>query len=257
MSLTFNEASHRYRLDSKHVTGVTTILGKGVPKPALTRWSAKVVAEYVADNEDAVAGLRAMGRGPMVGALSQTPWQKRDDAGVRGTEVHAIAEEIVNGREVDVPERLMAYVDDYVRFLDTWHVEPIVTEVSVANREQWYAGRPDFIGRIGGIFGGQVTCLDWKTSKGVYGETALQTAAYSRAEFYVASNEDQTEHPLPDVERLGVVHITPEGTQVYDLGDPDEHYKTFKHIKFIADRLTALNDLTKVAAPEPTQGAAA
>ena len=257
MSLTFNEATHRYRLDKTHVSGVTTIIGKGVPKPALTRWSAKTVAEYVADNETAVAGLREMGRAPMVAALSQTPWQKRDDAGVRGTEVHAIAEEIVNGREVDVPERLMAYVDDYVRFLDQWSVEPIVTEISVANRTQWYAGRPDFIGRIGGIFGGAITCLDWKTSKGVYGETALQTAAYARAEFYVASNDDQTELPLPQVERLGVVHITPEGTRVYDLGDPETHFKTFAHIKFVADRLAALDDLTKVAAPEPTQGAAA
>ena len=44
---------------------------------------------------------------------------------------------------------------------------------------------------------------------------------------------------------------------MYDLGDPDEHFKTFAHIKFVADRLDRLSDLTKVAAPEPTQGAAA
>lgn len=31
--LVFKESSHRYRMDGKHVTGVTTILGGGIQKP--------------------------------------------------------------------------------------------------------------------------------------------------------------------------------------------------------------------------------
>lgn len=253
MSLTFNAATHRYRMDKKHVSGVTTILGKALPKPALPRWAAKQVAQYVADHEEDVATLRAMSPAKLAAALSQTPWDTRDEAGVRGTEIHALAQRIVHGEAVEVPERLTTYVDDFVRFLDTWSADPILTEKSVGNRRLWYAGRPDFIGRVGGCFGGAVTLLDWKSSKGVYGETALQTGAYARAEFWVPDDDPDDEQPLPEVERIGVVHLTPEGTRVFDLGDPDHAFKTFQHIKFIADRLPFYDDLVKVPAVEPTQ----
>lgn len=252
MSLTFNADTHRYRMDRKHVSGVTTILNKALPKPALPRWAAKEVANYVAEHEDEVASLRAMSPKKLVAALAQTPWDKRDEAGVRGTEIHALAERIVHGESVDVPERLSPYVDDFVRFLDAWSVEPILTEKSVGNRALWYAGRPDFIGRVGGCFGGAVTLLDWKSAKGVYGETAFQTGAYARAEFWVPDDDPDGEQPLPEVERIGVVHVTPEGTRVYDLGDPDKAFKTFRHIKYVADLLPSFDDLVKVAAPEPT-----
>ena len=252
MSLTFNAATHRYRMDKKHVSGVTTIINKALPKPALPRWAAKEVARYVADHEDDVAALRAMGGGKLAAALSQVPWDARDEAGIRGTEIHALAERIVHGEPVEVPERLSSYVDDFVRFLDAWSVEPIITEKSVGNRAVWYAGRPDFVGRVGGVFGGAVTLLDWKTSKGVYAETALQTAAYARAEFWVPDDAPDDEQPLPEVERIGVVHVTPEGTKVYDLGDVDAAFKLFRHAKYVADSMPSIEDLVKVAAVEPT-----
>jgi len=252
MSLKFSEKAHRYTLDGKPVTGVTTLLGKGLPKPALPNWAAKTVAEYVADNEATVETLRGMGRDSMVNALKGTPWKKRDDAAVRGTEIHALAEEIVHGRAVDVPEHLLPYVEGYVEFLETWGVEPLLTEVSVANRKWHYAGRPDFIGTLGGTFEGATTLLDWKTSKGVYGETALQTSAYARAEFWVPDDDPDDERELPTVERIGVVHITPEGTQVYDLGDIDAAFRLFTHVQYVAKQADTLRDLTRTPATAPT-----
>lgn len=257
MSLTFNPTTHRYRMDKKHVSGVTTILNKALPKPALPRWSAKAVAEYVQDNPDQVQALRDMGGRKLVEVLKQTPWDQRDDAGKRGTDIHEVAEQLVHGQAVDVPESLAPYVDDFVRFLDDWQVDPILTEHSVGNKALWYAGRFDCIARVGGIFGGAVTLLDWKSSKGVYAETALQTAAYARAEFYVTEDDPETELPLPEVERIGVVHLTPEGTRVFDLGDPDRAFKLFRHCKFVADQWPTFEDLVKVPAAEPTAEVAA
>lgn len=240
MSLKFNEKSHRYWIDGQPVPGVTTLLSKGLPKPAIPYWAAKSVAEYVADNEAGVEQLRAMGREPMIGALKGIPWAKRDEAAVRGTDIHALAEDLVHGREVEVPEHLAAHVEGYVRFLDEWKVEPILTEHSVASRKWWYAGRFDFIGTLGG---GPTWLLDWKTSKGVYGETALQTAAYARAEFYVTDDDPDTEIPLPQVDRIGVVHITAGATLLYDLGDIDAAYKLFTHIQHVAKRADDLKGL--------------
>src|SRR5690606_10062059 len=116
------------------------------------------------------------------------------------------------------PEHLAGYVEGYVRFLDEFGVEPVLTEKSVANREHRYAGRFDSIVRIPAWRPG-VGMVDLKTSNGVYGETAVQNAAYSRAEFYVEDDAPDVEIPMPAVDWIAVAHVTEFGTQLYDLGD--------------------------------------
>jgi len=251
MSLKFNSKAHRYWLDGKPVPGVTTLLGKGLPKPALPYWSAKSVAEYVVDNPEQVDQLRSLGRGPAVAALKAIPWQARDEAAVRGTDVHAIAEEVLHGREVDVPEHLLAHVEGYTRWLDEFGVEPVLTERQVASRSLWYAGTFDAIVRIGDVTWG----LDWKTSKGVYGSTALQVAAYMGAEFYVA--DDGEELPIPEVDRIGVVHITEAGTLLRPFRDKDAAWKQWRHVQWVASQIPAIDDQLEDALEAPTTEAAA
>ena len=228
MSLTFNPRNHTYRLDGKHVPGVTTLLGDGLPKPALVRWAAKSVAEYVADNYEQVEALRGMPRDAIVAALKQVPWSERDEAAVRGTDVHDIAEKVIHGEAVDVPEHLVGPVEGYVRWLDEWQPQVIWTERPVASRRWWYAGKPDAIVTIGA----DVWLLDWKTAKGVYGDNALQVAAYANAEFYV--DDDGNEHDMPKVDRLGVVHIQPDRTDLYEVSDPAAAWKDAQHVFWTA-----------------------
>lgn len=234
--LKFNANAHRYWLDGKPVSGVTTIIGKAIPKPAIPYWAAKTVAEYVVQNPDGVRQLWEMGEGPAVAALKGIPWQKRDEAAVRGTDVHALADQIINGQAVEVPDHLLAHVEGYVAWLDAFHVEPILTERPVGNRTLWYAGTLDAIVKIDGV----TWLLDWKTSKSVYGETALQTAAYANAEFHGLAGD---EHPLPEVERIGVVHVTEHGSSLYDLGDPAEAFSVFRHVNYLATRQDWLKNL--------------
>jgi hypothetical protein len=247
VTLKFAEKTHRYWLDGKPVPGVTTLLGKGLPKPALVYWSAKCVAEYAIDNPDGVEALRAIGRDAGVAALKQIPWQKRDEAAVRGTDVHALAEQIIHGNEVEVPEHLLGYVEGYTRWLDQFKAEPIVTEVPVANRAHWWAGKPDAVVRLGG----ETWLLDWKTSSGVYGETALQTAAYASAEFYLGPDGPDDEQPMPHIDRIGVVHITPDGSSLYDLGDIAEAYGVFRHVAYVANKTDWIKGRIGEPMPEP------
>lgn len=237
MTLKFNAKSHRYWLDGKPCTGVTTLIGKGLPKEVLAYWSARTVAEYVADNEYGVEQLRAMGRGPMVAALKGIPWQARDEAAVRGTDVHALAEQIVHGEAVVVPPQLSGYLEGYVRFLDKFGVEPILTERSVGNRTHWYAGRFDLIALIGGV----VWMADVKTSRKVYGSIALQTHAYANAEFYVDDDDPDTEHPMPEVERHGVLHVTESGTELRPLDSSEKPWRLFQHVAFVAKNREAID----------------
>ena len=251
MSLKFNDRAHRYWLDGRPIPGVTTLIGKGLPKPAIPYWAAKMVAEHVASDPAAVAEMvDRMGPRAATAALKEVPWQKRDDAAVRGTDVHALAERLVHGEDVDVPAHLTGHVEGYARWLDRFAVEPIVTEVPVANRAAWYAGKPDAIVRMAGA--DTVWLLDWKTSSGVYGETALQTAAYARAEFYVTDSPD-VEHPMPTIERTGVVHITADGTTLYPLArtpeEIDQAYGIFRHVAWVAGK----TDWIKTAVGNPIE----
>lgn len=234
---------HRYTLDGKTVPGVTTLLSNGLPKPALTRWAAKTAAEYVADNLEVLNALPD--RESIVATVKQSPWSQRDRAAVRGTDVHALAEKLLHGQEVEVPADLTGYVEGCARFLDEWQPEPILTERPVASRKWWYAGTFDAILRLPD---GETLLVDWKTSKGVYGETACQLAAYRNAEFYLT--EDDAEAPLPEVDGLAVVHVTPTGSDLYRVTDPDGAWKDALHIFWVAkatDRIKA--QITDPCAP--------
>jgi hypothetical protein len=249
--LRFYEKTHRYTLGGKPIPGVTTLIGGGVPKPALPYWAAKTVAEYVVGNRDEVVSLIDSSEKPWeaVNYLKGIPWKKRDEAAVRGSEVHALAELIIHGHEAEVPDALLDVVNGYVRFLEAFDVEPILTEIPVANRTWHYAGKPDAIVKMGrGPWAGEIALLDWKSSKSVYGDTALQCAAYARAEFGQVG-EDEIE--LPEIARIGVVHVTPAGSDLYDLGDIDKAFKEFLSAAYIAktaDRRKSL--ITEPITPE-------
>ena len=212
--LKFSPASHRYWLDGKPVPGVTTILGGAVPKPALTKWASKSVAEYVADNRSTIERLYDMGRLPMVEALKNVPWQARDEAANRGTEVHRYAEQIIQGEEADVPEELVGHVESCIAFMEDWDVRPVLVEFPVGSREHWYAGTGDLVGDHNR---GPRAIFDYKTSRsGIYFETAFQLVGYAFAEFYGLGGDEK---PMADlgIEASYGVHIRADSYNVVPL----------------------------------------
>lgn len=246
----FSAGNHQYRLDGKPVKGVTTLISQGLPKPALPRWAANTVAEYVADNPDAVQQLYKMGRWPMVNALKGVPWEQRDQAAAKGTEVHHYGELVIHGDEVEVPGHIASHVEGYVRFLDAWKVEPILVERMVANREHWYAGTFDLIANISGT----VWLLDLKTSRGIYGETALQCAAYRNAEFW--QDDDGLEQPMPEVERVGALHVREDGTDLLPLDSSDAPFRCFLHVAWVAKQTDSIKEMVGAALEADLDGAA-
>jgi len=220
--LVFHEEGHKYTLDGKRTTSVTTILSGGIPKPFLVPWAARRAAEYAIANP-----------GASLDEIRTAPDRERDTAGIRGTAVHDIAERIIHGQPVDVPEELYPYVDGYVRFLDAFRVEPVLVEKTVAHRGMGYAGRFDAIVRLPGLNGSDPVMVDLKTSNGVYRETKAQCAAYSLADFYVEKDAPAVELALPQVQASYVAHITPHGTELHplarDRAELLEHFEIFKH----------------------------
>ena len=238
--LTFMEGAHRYKMRSPEgvlvwVPGVTTLLGGGIPKPALMPWYARMVAEFVDQNPLDVERLRSLPnvvhrgreRSALVDALCKVPTGRRDTAAERGTEIHKIAEHVVAGEEVEVPVEHEGEVTGYVEFLDAWEITPLITEGRGANATEFFAGTFDLVATSPHLADGKPVLIDIKTSNGVYGETALQTAAYSKFEFYL--DADGNEQPMPEIAATYVAHITPHGTDLHPLcRNPEEITEAYR-----------------------------
>lgn len=221
---------HWYKLDGRKADGVTTLLGDGLRKKALEAWGIRSVAEYVADNLDAIIGMRSMGREAIVSALKQSPYTDRDKAANRGTQVHKLAEKLMRGEDVDldvVPE-LAGHVESYVRFLDEWKPVPVLTEAVVASRKWSYCGTLDLVADLPD---GRRVLADIKTSRsGIFAETVLQLAAYRYAEVYLDADGD--EKPMADLnitDALGI-WVRADGYDVYPLPADEKQFNKFLHI---------------------------
>lgn len=244
-----------YTLDGAKVPGVTTLIGDGVPKPALVKWAAKSVAEYVADHRDAVTALwDSMPREQVIAALKETPYAQRDAAGRRGTEVHQLAERLAAGDEVEVPDEIAGHVAAAAAFLDAWQPKVIVSEVPVASRKWWFAGTLDLVVETPD---GARWIVDWKTGRsGIWGEAALQLAAYAGAEFYV--DTDGAEQPMDGLRitrGLGV-HLRGDGTYAaHEVDITESTFATFTRVAWLARTTKDMKQrLVSDVLPAPTWG---
>lgn len=235
---------HSYYVDGVKFPGVTTLIGDGLPKRALVGWAARSVAEHVADNLDAINAMRPLGRDAIVDALKGLPYAARNTAAARGTDVHVLARALADGLEVDVPDELAGHVDACVDFLDEWHVRPVITEATVANRAYRYAGTLDAVADMRDPFLGDVRAIfDYKTSSGVYSDAAFQLAAYRHAEVYVDTNDVEC-----DMESLGitcgyVVWLRADGYDVVPVECGPDVFADFLHIAAVARAARAADNL--------------
>lgn len=247
---------HSYLLEGEKVDGVTSIIDQGVPKPALVGWAARVIAEYVADRisltdddhysaDRLIRDLRdiaaerprdAWPEGPpgplkIAEVLKALHWRDRDLAGKRGTEVHKLAERLAAGEEVTVPEELVGHVDSYLRFRKDWDPTDELVEVVVGNRRHRYMGTADLFAGLDSLG----TCLvDLKTARsGIFGETALQLAAYRHAEFYLDPDTGE-ERPMPDFDAVVGLWIRADGYDLYPIEAGPAEFRTFLYAQQVA-----------------------
>lgn len=218
---------HSYKIDGEKADGVTTLIGDGLRKKALEMWGIKSVAEYVADNLEDIYAMRRLGRSAIVSALRRSPYEDRDAAARRGTEVHQIAEKLIHGEEVDVPEHLTGHVESYVKFLDEWSPKPVLVEATVASRKWGYCGTLDSVLDIPGH--GRMIA-DIKTSRsGIYPETALQLAAYRFAEVYLDGDQERPMDELGIQGALGI-WVRADGYDVLPVDAGEDQFRKFLHI---------------------------
>lgn len=198
---------HRYYIDGVRVPGCTTAIGNGAPKN-LSKWGAETTAAKAVNEWDRLAGLPVAQR---LKELEKAPFDVIDRAGIKGTRVHKLAEKILAGETVTVPEEVAGYVQACRDFLRDYGVKPVLVEEPVFSRAHQYGATLDLLAELKD---GRIALIDWKTNKsGAWGDTAWQLAASRYAEFRVGP--EGKELPVPQVDLCGVVWLTAEDGYVF------------------------------------------
>jgi hypothetical protein len=218
---------HSYELDGAWAPGATTLIGAGYPRPALINWAGTTTAEYAIDHWSELEGMAVSER---LERLIRSRYEERDKAAKRGTEVHDLAQALLAGREIVVPEELDGHVQSYLRFDEEWDVRELLVETVIAKRKPRYCGTLDMIADLAD---GRRWLVDLKTTRsGVFAENALQLAAYRYADFYL--DADGNERPMPEVDVCGVVWIRADGYDLYPVRAGADEFTLFQMVARIA-----------------------
>ena len=239
---------HYYKdAQGNRVPGVTTIQDKGLPKPALINWAANATAEYAVDHWD---DLGTLGPAARLKKLQGARYEAKDEAARRGTEVHRAAELLLAGKTVQISDEIAGHVEAYARFMEEFDVEPLYVEFSCISYRWGYAGTADLAAKMT-IDGKRLTVLaDLKTSRsGIFGETALQLAAYRYAEKWLIDGEEFD--PLT-VDHCVGIHVRGDGYDLIPVEAGEEQHKDFLYAQRVGRFSAGSRDLVGAPIVPPT-----
>jgi hypothetical protein len=223
----FLEGRHIHTYDGKNMHGVTSVLKMWGDPGSLVNWAANQAVD-------------AIERGESPEEARKAHLKKRDAAGDKGKEVHALLEEALN-RWIESSEMQLA-VDPLVNGVLDWMKNegytPLKSELAVYNLDLWYAGIMDALVEKDG----KRYIMDFKTSGSVQTKYFYQMGAYSLA----LRDMEQSEQLAGAV----IVHI-PRGTSfnpennLYVRYDMEALEDAFKDILAVYKLDADLNKLIK------------
>lgn len=183
MTFEFQEKGHKYFLDGKPMTGVTTVLGV-IAKPALIQWAADMAVGYIKDYQK--SSEQEVVPQNILEEARKAHTKKKEAAGMKGTDTHSLVENYVKDCIEKNDGWAMEYLGDekmlgnFGRWANDNKVQFLASEKKVyhGGKDRFYAGTLDFLCQIGE----DVYVGDLKTSSGIYDRTYFaQCAAYQHA----------------------------------------------------------------------------
>jgi hypothetical protein len=197
-----------------------SVIKQAYPK-FLTDWAAQAAATYAVEHSSA---WMLLDNDAAIDLIAKAAIRARDRAAKRGSDVHGIIEQLSLGVQPDylmLDDSVRPYVPCIEQLVKDLRLVPTVLESVVFNHEVGYGGTFDFIGET--VHG--VGLLDWKTRKTTarYDEEAAQVAAYAGAEYMIVESPlgGAMRAPLPQLDYIGVVVISPTGYQVHEVNEVD------------------------------------
>ena len=190
---TFHEKGHRHLLNGKPLTGITTVLNV-ISKPFLIPWAVNMAVEYIdktlneeiekQSNETDLLEWLMENWKRILKEAKVAHTKKKEDAGQKGTDVHAICEGIIKeaieqqggiihpihkSENTDNPQVL-----HFLNWAEENKVKFLASELHLYSVEHFLGGIMDFVCEIDG----NVWIGDIKTGSGIYAEAFFQCAGY-------------------------------------------------------------------------------
>lgn len=238
---------HYLDANDRRVPGVTSVTDGGLPKKALINWAGNATAAYAIDNWN---GLAALPTSERLRRLQGGRYEDKDRAANRGTEVHTLAERLVKGEEVPIPEELAGHAESYVHFLDEFDPQPVLVEGTVYSIKHGYAGTLDLIADFPTL--SQRLLVDLKTNRsGIFGETALQLAGYRYAETYL--DPAGAPQPMLNVDGCAALHVRANGFDLIPLIVGPQQFRDFLYAQQIKRFDDGASDLVGSPIPPPSR----
>lgn len=225
---------HKYQWNGgAKVPGVTSVLKALDKSGPLVGWAKRETAACAIRNIELLTVMVKDG-GPVAAVewLKRTPDYQRDTAADLGTRVHALAEAISRGQEIEVDEAAAPFVEQYQRWVATAKPEVLNAEYMVFSATHRYGGTADMAARIKG----ETWLIDIKTGSGAYAETSLQLAALHNAE-WAGRPGDPKKYGIPKATRFGVLHVRPEKAELIPYDVTDAEFRAFVACRYLTDWL--------------------
>jgi hypothetical protein len=216
-----------YRNPNRHegqlVYWSVTVVTRALPAEGLKYWAANEVAEYAVSHMQDWSDLPAMEAKQKLAAY---PWAQRDAAGLRGSQMHSIMEQRLNGVDFSLEAQVDPNLPALLAFVDEVKPEPDQLEVTIFNEQHGYAGTFDFKGRLGAYPELGLCQVDWKWSKSVHRDYGAQLEAYNHADYWIGNDDAEQEYQPADT--LLVVHFSPEGYRIHPVPPEPGYWRAFR-----------------------------
>ena len=199
---------YRHPATGELLPSVTNVIG--LLDKHLQYWAAREVASAAVSMKAALAG---MADEEVFDILKGAPFRRSTRAANRGTDIHAYLEARLLGQPSPALE---GDALNYQAAADAWlaQTDPVVVATEVTMFAPQYAGTADALV----VIDGEVWLIDFKTSKAIYDEVALQLAALWACPQLWSRDEL---HDTPSIDRVAAVRLGRDGewemSEVVDL----------------------------------------
>ena len=160
----------------KPLISVTTIVKDVIDKPGLVHWAKKIglttVEETLKDNLGKTITLDLIKEFQVKSknSIEKTSTSAAD----YGTYAHYLIESIIKGENPQIPKEYEETIHAFNRWRSQFDIDIVFSEICVYSKKYSVAGTLDAIG----IKDNKLILVDWKTSKALYPEYALQAGGY-------------------------------------------------------------------------------
>lgn len=238
--------SHLYKVtqqDGKEsiLPGVTGVLGI-IAKPALVNWAKKEALAVVRAGLLHRLGGKASKKiavsadfiDKLIEVAKANPDKQKDDAASLGTRIHAYIDAVITGKPLGkIDNDMLKPVMGFDAWWKSANIEILMGDTRVASLKHGYGGSLDALGYD--LANMTLVLTDWKSSKGIWLEYALQVAAYCKA--------FEETFGIPILRAIIVRFAkdgqsgTPKGFEVAELRNIDESFAAFLAAKELQERM--------------------